>query len=136
MALCFVGTLNLINPDALIVRHNLEHYRETGDLDMAYLTSLSAGAVPLLVAAWTEVENDEQLVDPPYCCGDECATTMAEMLGDNLRIRYETMLDNRHWFSWPAYHQAKYRANHALACFYTPQATAVRLGNLKRDCGS
>ena len=45
-AIGFLVTLNLLNPDAFIVRQNLARYRATGDLDAAYLVSLSADAVP------------------------------------------------------------------------------------------
>lgn len=38
----------LVNPDGLVARHNVERWRETGKLDLGYLTSLSADAVPAL----------------------------------------------------------------------------------------
>jgi two-component system sensor histidine kinase BaeS len=40
--------LAAINPDAWIARHNIVRYESTGKVDMAYLRSLSADAVPVL----------------------------------------------------------------------------------------
>jgi hypothetical protein len=39
---------SLVNPDGLVARHNVERWRETGKLDLAYVGSLSADAVPAL----------------------------------------------------------------------------------------
>ncbi len=132
--LCFVGTLNLINPDALIVRHNLARYRETGDLDVSYLAGLSDDAVPDLVAAWHEIEGDDQLINLPYCYGNDCTSRMDEFLSENLNGRYESMLADDGWMDGRAYHRARVRANQALACFHAPQAAAVHLGHLKVRC--
>ena len=135
-AIGFVGTLNLINPDALIVRHNLQRYHESGDLDMAYLTTLSADAVPLLIAAYDEVEGDVQQIAVPNCYDDDgCTQTMSELLDGNLRERYDVMLRDRNLLSGRAYHQARVRASHALTCFVEPEITAVRLGILNTGCG-
>jgi uncharacterized protein DUF4153 len=40
--------LSLANPDGLVARNNVERWRETGKLDLAYVASLSADAVPAL----------------------------------------------------------------------------------------
>lgn len=134
-ALGFAATLNLINPDALIVRHNLQRYRETGDLDVLYLMGLSNDAVPHLAAAWPEINKDQQALDA-YCqydrrCQDE---TMGELLGNNLLARHEKMLGDAAWLTWPAYHYARYKAAQALVCFQSPEATAVHLGTVKLSC--
>jgi hypothetical protein len=50
-ALVYLLALNLLNPDALIVRENIARYQATGKLDAAYLATLSADAVPPLVGA-------------------------------------------------------------------------------------
>jgi hypothetical protein len=50
-ALVYLLALNMLNPDALIVRENLARYQTTGDLDVPYLATLSADATPALVAA-------------------------------------------------------------------------------------
>ncbi len=46
-----VGLLGLaaINPDAWIARHNIDRYEETGKLDLSYLASLSADALPTVL---------------------------------------------------------------------------------------
>lgn len=46
-----VGMLNVINPDGLIARINLTRYSEKTPIDIQYLLSLSADAVPSLAAA-------------------------------------------------------------------------------------
>jgi hypothetical protein len=50
-ALAYLLALNLLNPDALIVRQNIARYQATGDLDTAYLVTLSADATPALAGA-------------------------------------------------------------------------------------
>jgi hypothetical protein len=50
-ALGLVIGLDLVNPDAFIARQNLARYAATGDIDLAYLSRLSADAVPVLVEA-------------------------------------------------------------------------------------
>ena len=86
----FVATLNLINPDAFIVKQNLAHYQETGDLDMFYLTTLSADAVPQLINAQQVIAGDAQIVTDPYCYdADEkrCEFTLEEVLQTDLKQR-------------------------------------------------
>jgi hypothetical protein len=48
-ALALLG-FSLLSPDRLIAERNVERWRETGRLDTDYLTSLSADALPALVA--------------------------------------------------------------------------------------
>jgi hypothetical protein len=42
--------LTLVDPDRLVASRNVERYRETGRVDLAYLSGLSADAVPALAA--------------------------------------------------------------------------------------
>lgn len=49
--IAFVATLDVINPDAVIVRENVARYVVSGNLDSAYLGSRSLDAVPALAAA-------------------------------------------------------------------------------------
>ncbi len=63
----FVLSLNLLNPDAFIVRKNLERYQAVGHLDLDYLTELSADAVPHLIELAAEIENDLAISS-----GNEC----------------------------------------------------------------
>jgi Domain of unknown function (DUF4153) len=50
-AVLILGALHVINPDATIVRANAAHARQGRAFDAAYATTLSADAVPALVAA-------------------------------------------------------------------------------------
>lgn len=50
-AAIYLAALNLMNPDALIVRENIARYQATGDLDFYYLSTLSPDAIPPLVEA-------------------------------------------------------------------------------------
>ncbi len=43
--------LAALNPDAYIARHNVDRFAETGKIDTAYLSGLSADAVPALERA-------------------------------------------------------------------------------------
>jgi hypothetical protein len=61
-AVGFLATLNLINPDAYIVEQNLTRYRETGNLDLYYLTRVSIDGVPALVKGLGELPVSEQQV--------------------------------------------------------------------------
>ena len=61
-ALGFLGTLNVVNPDATIARENLGRYHATARLDAAYLSDLSADAVPLLVANLDTLQGEEREV--------------------------------------------------------------------------
>ena len=120
-ALGFAAMLNLINPDALIVRHNLERYHESGDLDVFYLTGLSNDAVPYLVTAWSETEGDDKQIECWYT--RDCETTIGEVLGNNLRSRHEALTEDDDWQTWPAYHRARYQASQALSKFNNQQST-------------
>ncbi len=50
-ALGVLGSLNVLNPDALVVRVNLSRAEAGAELDVSYLLSLSADAVPSLMSA-------------------------------------------------------------------------------------
>ncbi|MFZ4827639.1 MAG: DUF4153 domain-containing protein [Phototrophicaceae bacterium] len=55
-----VGTLNLLNIDALIAERNLTRFYSNADaLEVCYLTRLSADAVPALVSLYQRVDNAE-----------------------------------------------------------------------------
>jgi hypothetical protein len=51
-----IMALNVLNPDALIARTNLDHARSGAELDLRYLGELSDDAVPTLVAALGDVD--------------------------------------------------------------------------------
>jgi hypothetical protein len=54
-AAAYILALNLLNPDAMIVRENLARYHAGAELDVYYLTTLSADAAPTLAAALPEL---------------------------------------------------------------------------------
>jgi len=63
----FVISLNILNPDAFIVRKNLQRYQAVGHLDLEYLTQLSADAVPHLTEVAAEIENDIGITSGNRC---------------------------------------------------------------------
>lgn len=130
-AIGFVATLNLINPDAFIVRQNLARYEKIHDLDAEYLTTLSDDALPTLMVAWEQVQGDEQLVYDPDCRYDvffpeydripdpdeptgECATTLETILYRHLTTRWHDYEDSTDWRRWQSAHLARWRAYRAL----------------------
>jgi uncharacterized protein DUF4153 len=90
-ALGFVATLNTINSDAFIARHNIRRYAETGKLDAVYLTTLSEDALPELVPL---------LNDP----NEETRTVIGGAL--HYRLIQLTALP----VGWPGWHWARARA--------------------------
>ncbi|RKH45848.1 DUF4173 domain-containing protein [Corallococcus sp. AB050B] len=59
-ALGSVLVLNFLNPEAFIIRHNLERYARTGSLDTEMFYDLSADAVPGLVQADSTLPKEHQ----------------------------------------------------------------------------
>ncbi len=57
-ALGFALTLNLMNMDGFIARHNIERFEDTGKLDIAYLLSLSDDAIPTVAALVDHTDLD------------------------------------------------------------------------------
>jgi hypothetical protein len=57
VSLGFVITMNLLNPDAFIVRQNITRYEAGETLDAAYLGTLSADAVPSLIPLLYEYDG-------------------------------------------------------------------------------
>lgn len=55
-----IAVLNVINPDALIARTNLNRARAGNKFDSYYLDSLSADAVPAIVSAWASLSHANQ----------------------------------------------------------------------------
>lgn len=55
VALGFLATMNMINPDATIVQQNFARYRQTGRIDIDYLATLSEDAIPTLLSNATEL---------------------------------------------------------------------------------
>jgi len=105
----FAATLDLLNPDAFIVRQNLQRdagltvnstvasYR-TPEVDARYLTQLSEDAVPELVAAVAQTSGETR-----------------EVLEAHLADRLKGMADDPAWRRWPAFHVARYQAYAVLS---------------------
>jgi Domain of unknown function (DUF4173) len=66
------------DPDELIAERNVEHWRETGRIDVMYLSGLSADAVPAL-AALPELLRDEALQAPAAELDDDEAWSSANL---------------------------------------------------------
>ncbi|MFN2187771.1 MAG: DUF4153 domain-containing protein [Candidatus Promineifilaceae bacterium] len=116
----FLATLNMLNPDAFIVRQNVKRYMAGGKLDSDYLDSLSLDAVPELVRAINADSNpDSKIVSIPcpqlYSDGTigYCETVLAIHLQAALYDRFLDMradTDSDHWQSfkssrWRAYQE-------------------------------
>jgi hypothetical protein len=65
--------LNLANPEAVVVRHNVAFAERTGRFDPVYLADLSDDAVPALVAALPRLGPDARQVVLDRVCGDGTA---------------------------------------------------------------
>jgi hypothetical protein len=105
----FAATLNLLNPDAFIVRQNLQRYagltvssagasHRTPEVDARYLTQLSEDAVPELAAAVAQTSGKTR-----------------EALEAHLADRLKAMEDDPAWRRWQAFHVARYRAYAVLS---------------------
>ncbi len=57
----FFVLFNLLNPDAFVTRKNIDQFTKSGTLDIEYLSSLSADAVPPLIPLldWPEVKDED-----------------------------------------------------------------------------
>ncbi len=115
-ALGFVGTLNLINPDALIVRLNYQHHQtllaqgaEPGstarEIDSSYLMQLSDDATPALI--WL---------------ADRTSGATREAVEAGLRDRLTRMREDTSWRRWQSWHVTRDRAYRLLATRYPADA--------------
>ncbi|HEY6190669.1 MAG TPA: DUF4173 domain-containing protein [Pyrinomonadaceae bacterium] len=123
-AFMVVGVLHVINPDALIVRVNVGQMRAGRSFDAAYVSSLSADAVPALVEALPAMNHYEQCI----------ATT-------NLLGRADE-LSRGDWRTWNLSRARALRAIEGnttglreVTCPQTPYASPVEPGTPSRDAG-
>jgi hypothetical protein len=99
--LAAVAALNVVNPDALIARVNLERHLDEGKrLDSGYIGSLSADATPTVLARLDELDPDARSY-----------------------LRYEVAGDSRGWRTW---NWARARAGDALADYESSAAATDR----------
>lgn len=107
-ALGFVATLNLLNPDAFIVRQNMARYqsgilsntstRYGEHIDVNYFAQLSEDAVPALLAARAQLKPADK-------------AHLDELLQDKV----DQLQRNRtEWQPWPSFNLARWRAWRAL----------------------
>ena len=64
-ALIGLALLNIVNPDAMIVRENVARYHADGKIDADYLSELSADATPDLVASLGLLDNNTRATIKP-----------------------------------------------------------------------
>ena len=66
--------LNAVNPEAVVVRHNVNHYQRTGRFDAGYAARLSADAVPALARALPHLDEGTRASLLDQLCGAQPAT--------------------------------------------------------------
>lgn len=54
----FIAIMNLLNPDAFIVRRNIERFERIGKIDIDYLGSLSDDAIPITINVLDILDED------------------------------------------------------------------------------
>ena len=117
----FVATLNLINPDGFVARQNLDRYVRTGDLDAAYLTTLSNDAEPQLVRGLSLTQGDAETQLTPICArswysdAPDCYATPHEILHTELTYRYGYLAADKTWQRWTSFNVSRWQAWGMLA---------------------
>ncbi|NKQ35343.1 MAG: DUF4173 domain-containing protein [Chloroflexi bacterium] len=113
----FLITLNLLNPDAFIARQNLARYKAAGDLDAAYLTTLSHDAAPYLSQAMALTRGETETFLTPACTrsywpeeNPDCYATQYDILRGEVDGRYQTMSANPSWRKWQSFNWARWQA--------------------------
>ena len=128
-AMGFLMTLNVLNPDAFIAEQNLSRYQTSGEVDMAYLTTLSDDAVPQLIRALNLTVGDAEEQLKPVCdyfferSDADCYATPHEIVLTELNGRIENMHSDTTWQKWQSFHLSRWSAFHALR-FLTPENDA------------
>ena len=116
----FLATLNVINPDAFIAHQNLTRYEQSGDLDAAYLVSLSDDAIPAMVQGLGATVGDAETQLTPLCSRiwlsdtQDCDATPHQILLAELNGRYEQYATDASWQNWRSFNVARWEAWNAL----------------------
>jgi hypothetical protein len=117
VAMGFLVTLNVISPDAFIVRQNIARFRAGGELDAAYLESLSADAVPAMVEAISITDRPVGKIIPVPCpvryingSQGTCNTEAAKDLQKGLYNRLSELEDDPELWRWQSFNLARWRA--------------------------
>lgn len=58
----FLFALNVVSPDAFIIKYNIKQYDRTGKMDVSYARELSADAVPWEVQLYGRIEGEDKEV--------------------------------------------------------------------------
>lgn len=58
----FIVSFNLLNPDKYIAQKNIDRFHETGKIDVLYLGTLSADAVPEITSVYDELASEDKLL--------------------------------------------------------------------------
>jgi hypothetical protein len=96
-SLGFAITMNLLNPDAFIVRQNIARYEGGEALDAAYLGTLSADAVPSLMPLLYQYDGAFLAEVAPW-----------------LHFQLNELDRRTQNARWPSYHTSLARAYHLL----------------------
>jgi hypothetical protein len=120
----FLATLNLMNPDAFIVRQNVARYWTDGKLDVLYLNTLSADAVPALVGAISAAEDTEGKVSSSLCIAAtsdghqgtcKIDQARARTLQRGLQERFQEMQRDPEWRRWQSFQLSRWCAYRLLS---------------------
>lgn len=106
--LAVVLLINAINPDAFIARTNISRAQDGEDLDVPYLASLSADAVPVLVESYPEVGDGLLYKDTTIPPSGKEKSLQGPTLEEAITKRWSKQ--NTDWRSW---NLSRYRA-HAI----------------------
>lgn len=106
--------INALNPDALIARTNIARFEAGLRFDAAYLASLSADAVPVLVEALPEIGDQPLDEDAASGASEEPLPTLEE----EVRARWRKEPDD--WRTWNLSRSRAYALSDAAAASTRP----------------
>lgn len=58
----FIVIMNLINPDFIIAKNQVQRFDETGKVDSLYLSGLSADALPVLIDFYPQLNSEDKAI--------------------------------------------------------------------------
>jgi hypothetical protein len=114
VAFGFGLTLNVINPDALIVRLNLQSQYTEQKLDAEYLVSLSSDSVPELVNAFLDVSTWKRNDLLGAVLGRESSWKERDLIGTVLACRRYNLKTDRQDESWQSFHFSRHVADRLM----------------------
>ena len=104
----FILTLNLINFDAFIVRHNIALFQKSAKLssesrgvDVDYLGQLSMDAVPALMQTLPQLQG-----------------SLHNTVEKDLRRRYQIMQNEKSWQHWQSWNYSRQRTDRMLETYF------------------